>query len=219
METTKENLIKAVISVMKEVKGMEKNSRVGTGNSAYNGTKDQDVKEVFNEALAKYGLCMLPTGIKPNVKIERWQETDNYGTKTKQLVFTEVETEYTLLHESGEFIILKGYGHGVDSQDKSAGKATTYALKNCLLYSFMTPVGKIDDTDTTHSDEHSTPKPAPKKVEPTKPAAAELPYLNANSPQFASIVQHLKDGGSIDDVKKFRISPEVEKELLLEASK
>lgn len=158
METTKENLIKAVISVMKEVKGMEKNSRVGTGNSAYNGTKDQDVKEVFNEALAKYGLCMLPTGIKPNVKIERWQETDNYGTKTKQLVFTEVETEYTLLHESGEFIILKGYGHGVDSQDKSAGKATTYALKNCLLYSFMTPVGKIDDTDTTHSEEINAPK-------------------------------------------------------------
>jgi hypothetical protein len=41
------NLAKAIIAVMNEVKGMEKNSRVGTGGSAYNGTKDQDVKEVF----------------------------------------------------------------------------------------------------------------------------------------------------------------------------
>jgi hypothetical protein len=51
--------------------------------------------------------------------------------------------------------VLAGYGHGVDSQDKGAGKATTYAMKNMLLYSFMTPVGKIDDTETTHSEDIS----------------------------------------------------------------
>jgi hypothetical protein len=39
------NLTKAVIKVMKEVRGMEKNSKVGTGNHSYNGTKDQDVKD------------------------------------------------------------------------------------------------------------------------------------------------------------------------------
>ena len=48
-------------------------------------------------------------------------------------------------------------GHGVDPQDKGAGKATTYSLKNCLLYTFLTPVGKIDDTDTTHSDDIKPP--------------------------------------------------------------
>ena len=46
------NISKAIIKVMQEVKGMEKNSRVGSGNMAYNGTKDQDVKEVFNDVLA-----------------------------------------------------------------------------------------------------------------------------------------------------------------------
>ena len=51
-----------------------------------------------------------------------------------------------------------GYGHGVDSQDKGAGKATTYALKYALLYSFLTPVGKIDDSDTHHSEEITVPK-------------------------------------------------------------
>ena len=150
------NLAKAVIAVMKEVKGMEKNSRVGSGGSAYNGTKDQDVKEVFNESLAKNGLCVLPTGLEEETQIDRWEETNQWGTKQKQNVFTKVKTRYLLLHESGESQEIVGYGHGVDPQDKGAGKATTYALKNALLYTFLTPVGKIDDTDTTHSEDITT---------------------------------------------------------------
>lgn len=152
-----ENIAKAIIKVMKEVKGMEKNSKVGTGNSSYDGTKDQDVKEVFNDALSRNGLCMLPIGIDEETQIDRWTETGGqYGDKTKQSVFTKVKTKYLLLHESGESIELAGYGHGVDTQDKGAGKATTYAMKNALLYAFCTPVGKIDDTDVKHSNEHET---------------------------------------------------------------
>jgi len=145
---------KAIVKVMQEVKGMEKNSQVGSGSYGYSGTKDQDVKEVFNDALANNGLSILPIEVKAKTQVDRWQE----GTKTKQSVFTEVETKYLLLHTSGESIELAGYGHGVDAQDKGAGKATTYALKNCLLYTFLTPVGKIDDSDTTHSNDIKTPQ-------------------------------------------------------------
>jgi hypothetical protein len=82
--------------------------------------------------------------------------------KSKQSIFTKVKTKYLLLHESGESVELAGYGHGVDPQDKGAGKATTYALKNCLLYTFLTPVGKIDDTETTHSNDIAAPAPVEK---------------------------------------------------------
>ena len=162
-----ENLAKAVIKVMKAVKGMEKNSTVGSGNYAYSGTKDQDVKEVFNKALSDNGLCILPIGIEEETQLDRWEETVTYSgkdsKKTKQSVFTKVKTKYLLLHESGESQELAGYGHGVDNQDKGAGKATTYALKNCLLYTFLTPVGKIDDSDTTHSNDIEPPKPVLKR--------------------------------------------------------
>ena len=160
-------IAKAIIAVMQEVKGMEKNSRVGSGSNAYSGTKDQDVKEVMNDAMAKHGLCILPTNVEAKTNVSRWEEVDQWSkstpkaTKQKQSVFTEVVTKYLLLHSSGESIELSGYGHGVDSQDKGAGKATTYALKNCLLYMFLTPVGKIDDTDTTHSENIATP---PKEI-------------------------------------------------------
>jgi len=156
------NLAKAVIEVMKEVKGMEKNSRVGTGNAAYDGTKYQDVAEKFNDAMSKNGLCILPIDIEEETQVDRWEEESEWNgkkqLKTKQSVFTKVKTKYLLLHESGESVELKGYGHGVDSQDKGAGKATTYALKNTLLYTFLTPVGKMDDADTTHSNDIKTPQ-------------------------------------------------------------
>ena len=139
---------------MKEVKGMEKNSQVGSGNYGYNGTKDQDVKEVFNEALSKNGLCILPIDIQEQTERDTW---DDNGRR-KQSILTKVVVKYLLLHESGESQELSGYGHGVDNQDKGAGKATTYALKNCLLYTFLTPVGKIDDSETTHSNDIETPK-------------------------------------------------------------
>lgn len=147
------NLAKAVITVMKNVRGMEKSSKVGSGNSSYNGTKDQDVKDKFNVEMAKAGLCMIPIDYEETTDVNRWEVKGQYSTQMKQSVFTKVNAKYLLLHESGESITVAGYGHGVDPQDKGSGKATTYAMKNALLYTFMTPVGRIDDAETTHSDD------------------------------------------------------------------
>jgi len=122
--------------------------------------------------MAKNGLAIFPIDIEENTQLSEWDETSQqYGTKRKQSIFTKVKTTYLLTHVSGEFITLMGYGHGVDSQDKSAGKATTYALKYALLYTFLIPTGKIDDSDTIHSDNIETPakaKETENKVSETK---------------------------------------------------
>lgn len=150
---------KAIVSVMKEVKGIEKSMTVGTGNNAYKGVSDKDVKNAIGKAMEKYGLCMIPVDVEPTLQIDRWMETGGqYGDKQKQSVFTSVKTKYMLLHESGEYIEVMGYGHGTDTQDKAAGKATTYALKYALLYTFMVPTGKIDDADAEHSDDKEVPQ-------------------------------------------------------------
>lgn len=152
------NIAEAIIKVTEAVKGIEKNANVGTGNATYKGVNDKDVKEVMRKAMADNGLSLLPIDVDAKTEVSRWEETNNYGTKQKQSVFTEVKTKYLLLHTSGESIELAGYGHGVDSQDKGAGKATTYALKYALLYAFLVPTGHIDDADSTHSDDYVTPK-------------------------------------------------------------
>jgi hypothetical protein len=157
-------IYEAILNVMKDVKNIEKSMTVGAGNSAYKGVSDKDVKYIVGKAMEKHNLIILPIDIEPKLTIERWEEEvfDNYQkknvTKQKQLVFTEVITTYRIFHTLTEkFVDVKGYGHGVDSQDKSAGKATTYALKYALLYSFLIPTGDIDDTDKVHSVEVAQP--------------------------------------------------------------
>lgn len=209
----KPKLAKAVIAVMEEVDGVEKGMTVGSGNSSYKGVSDKDVKQIFKKALVNNGLCILPIGVKPNLTIERWEEADPYkagAIKVKQSAFTEVTTKYLLLHESGESVELEGYGHGVDSQDKGAGKATTYALKYTLLYTFLTPTGDLDDSDKTHSEQVTTPKTTP-KVSGKTPTT----WLNKGTEPFNKAVEALKaKTTTVDKIKEhYKLSKEVEAEL------
>jgi len=210
METnSKDKIAKAIIEVMKTVKGMEKNSRVGSGQHAYDGTKDMDVKEVFNEALANNGLCILPIDIEKSEEVTRWEEIDQYSKvtpkpmKSKQSIFTSVKTKYLLMHESGQSVELAGYGQGVDTQDKGAGKATTYALKNCLLLTFLTPVGKMPDTDATHSND--------------LPVKTAKPTIKEGGTAWVKIVAALANpqiNKTIEDVKKaYTVTPAQEEKI------
>jgi len=155
----KEGIHEAMIRVMQEVKNIDKSMTVGAGHNAYSGVADKDVKQAIGQSMANNGLTCVPIEIKPTVRIDRWEEKTNYGLKQKQSVFTEVLATYEITHaETKESIKIMGYGHGQDAMDKSAGKATTYALKNALLYSFLVPTGAIDDTDKTHSNDIQTPQ-------------------------------------------------------------
>ena len=204
-------LTKAIIKVMAAVKGIEKNMTIGKGQNSYQGVKDKDVKLAFNEAMTTNGLCILPISIEPDTKVERWVEDTQWGPKQKQSIFCAVKTKYLLMHESGESIEICGYGHGIDPQDKAAGKAQTYALKNALLYTFMTPVGAIEDTDTTHSDTIPVPQPKPKKA-PAKKAIKD--------DQIQTIIDWANSKGyGIKNVESaYKLSP-VQKATILKAIK
>lgn len=162
------NLVKAVLKVMEECEGIEKSMDVGTGRSSYKGVSDKDVKIKVGQSMRRNGLIILPTKITPNLQIERWEEEQAWNgqkqMKQKQSAFTETITEYLLCHESGEHVTLSGYGHGVDTQDKGAGKATTYALKYTLLYTFLVATGHIDDADKSHSNDIEIPSAKPQTV-------------------------------------------------------
>lgn len=62
--------------------------------------------------MIKHGLSILPIGITSKTQVDRWEEADTYNKqppypmKSKQSVFTEVETKYILLHTSGESLEL-----------------------------------------------------------------------------------------------------------------
>lgn len=223
----KANLASAIIKVMKDVKGIEKNSTVGSGSYSYKGVNDQDVKKIVGQAMTEAGLCIIPVDVEATTNIDRWTETYNGNEKQKQLVFSEVKTKYLLLHESGESIEVCGYGHGTDTLDKAAGKATTYALKYALLYSFLIPTGDIDDTDTTHSDDVKKPSSntkttAPKRNENGSINGQEKAWLNQKdnegnfTKQWVNVLNGI-DTGKIKDLKDvlsvYRISKALQDEI------
>jgi hypothetical protein len=158
----KKEISKAIIAVMTEVNNIGKNTTVWEWRNAYKAVSDKDVKEAIRTSMWKNWLCIMSTWIQSKIQIDRWEEDDTYNKqapypkKTKQSVFTEVESKYLLLHTSWESIELAWYGQWVDTQDKGAGKATTYALKNVLINLFLVPTG--EDTDNTHSDSYAVPK-------------------------------------------------------------
>lgn len=208
------NITKAILQVMAEVKGIDKSMQVGSGAMSYKGVPDQEVKKIIGEAMQKAGLAIVPISIEPKTTIDRWEEQNTYNgqptVKTKQSITTEVTTKYLLLHESGESLELSGYGHGVDSQDKGAGKATTYALKYCLLYTFLVPTGKIDDADSTHSDSIATP--------PQSKQEDNRQWLNEGTSEFVEAVKWVSGGNPISKIEaKYKLS-KVVKQLLLDNS-
>jgi hypothetical protein len=195
------NLYKALamIEVMQEVKNIDKSLTVGQGNNSYNGVADKDVKQAIGQAMANNGLTCIPVDIKPTVRIDRWEEKTNYGLKQKQSVFTEILATYQITHaESNESIKIMGYGHGQDAMDKSAGKATTYALKNALLYSYLVPTGAIEDTDKTHSNDIQTPQPQAQVQTQATPQQQQQPQVS--NEQAIEAVAKLNNASDVDEL-------------------
>lgn len=181
----------AIVKVMQEVKNIEKAMTVGSGNYSYKGVSDKDVKQAIGQAMAKNGLTCVPVKIEPTTDINRWEEETNYNgnkqIKQKMSVFVEVLSTFRITHaESKESIDIQGFGQGADTGDKAAGKATTYALKNALLYSFLVPTGAIDDTDNTHSNDMEQ-APAPKQV-------ARAPKVKMDDTIYGEALLHVLSG-------------------------
>ena len=200
-----ENIIKAINKVMEEVNGVAKNMTVGFWNNSYKWVSDRDVKVTIRESMIKNWLSLIPTWWSPKIQIDRWEEdTTNYWVKQKQSVFTEVETHYLLIHTSWESIQVYGYWHWVDAQDKWAGKATTYALKNTLLNMFLIPTWV--DTDDTHSNELDVPKKNNNK-----------PWFN--QPEMEKLEKHKTAYTSWDEAikkisQKYKINNEMRQNIL-----
>lgn len=204
-----EQLAKAIIGVMNDVKNIEKNMQVGNGSFAYKGVADKDVKQKIGEAMQKHGLAMIPTSVESYAQTERWEEAG----KQKQSTFTEVKTKYLLLHTSGQSIEVAGYGHGIDSGDKGAGKATTYALKYALLYLYMVPTGNIDDADNSHSEELPKSKVSIPYVAPKPAKVVTLPDLPEDKwVNVVDMIKNNKELGLTEIIKristKYSINPE-----------
>jgi hypothetical protein len=93
-----------------------------------------EVTEVVKESAMQHGLLILPY-----IKSSSHEGNDTWVTVAIQI--TDIDT--------GEQIVIGDYvGQGRDTQDKGAGKATSYAIKTAYLKIFL-----LNVTDDTESEE------------------------------------------------------------------
>ena len=144
-------LLKALHSAFSECEAAEKDMQVGKGSYGYKGVSEKEVLGKIKPVFKAHGLLAVPSKT-DTITSKNYSEVDG---KVKLSVFTEVTMTVTVYHAySGESLDMVGYGHGVDSADKSAGKAFTYAYKNAMLKAMMMVSG--EDTDNHHSNDAQT---------------------------------------------------------------
>lgn len=146
-------LAEKIARVMEGVEYLQKDMKVEYGRTKYRAVSESMVTTAVRKELIANRMVILPMGVEHKL-IER--EHENGVSR-----LSEVVTTYRIVDvETGYSEVLQSLGSGVDSQDKSTGKALTYAYKYLLLRLFGIPTG--EDPDQQASDEHTANQGKPK---------------------------------------------------------
>lgn len=172
------NLYKKMHAVMCETQSLERDKEVGYGRNAYKAISEAAVLNEIKPLFKKHGLIIFPCEIQVNDRVDTFLTKDGESSR----LMTQVIHKWKIVDtETGEFEIVASVGNGVDTQDKSSGKAQTYSLKAVLQKTFMMFSG--DDSDNDFSEEitkqqtkRSEPKPPTDKA--LSSVLEKIEYLN-----------------------------------------
>lgn len=145
------NIFEKIQAVSNEVRNVEKNLVVGTGNSSYKAVGDLDVLMKVKEAETKFRLISIPvhqTLIKS--EIVRVIGSNGYEKITYADIVRMV-VKIVNLDNTNETIEIESFGRGLDAGDKGFGKASTYARKYALLNAYKIATG--EDPDQNKSEQ------------------------------------------------------------------
>ena len=149
------NIFQKMSLVASQIKEVKKNLKVGKGTtSEYKAVKEGDVLKAVKPLEEQVGIYSYPFA-REIVRDERLTFSNkNYDTEN---FVTRIKTTYRFvnLDNTSDFVDITSYGDGIDSQDKSPGKAMTYSDKYALMKAY-----KIETGD----DENQKPQEIKKKV-------------------------------------------------------
>lgn len=166
-ELKKLNLYEKINLICEEIKGIAKNTNVSTGKSSYKAVSEKDVKEAVRKAEIKFRVASIP--FFEYIKMNESEARPTQYNKDATGLRCEVKCELTLVNidNTEEKHLVSGFGTGIDTGDKGWGKASTYALKYCLMNAYKIPTG--DDPDFEASPEYDKPQTQKAQQVPKKP--------------------------------------------------
>lgn len=141
----KMNIYQKIQAVSDEVKNVEKNLNVGTGQSSYKAVADADVLLKVKAAEKKHGLISIP--VKQELVKSEVIRTAGQGGYEKIMYADIVKMTVRIINveNPSETLEVESFGRGLDAGDKGFGKASTYARKYALLNAYKIATGQDPD--------------------------------------------------------------------------
>lgn len=151
IDTKAMNIFEKIQAVSNEVRNVEKNLVVGTGNNAYKAVGDLDVVMKVKEAETKFRIVTIPVR-QELVKSEIVRVIGSNGYE--KLTYSDIvkmTVKIVNLDNTSETLEIESFGRGLDAGDKGFGKASTYARKYALLNAYKIATG--EDPDANKSEQ------------------------------------------------------------------
>lgn len=191
------NLYQRIQAVANDVRNIEKNMTVGSGNYAYRAVQDIDVTLAVKEAETRRGLISIP--IKQElVRSEVLRVVKDRGGEAIQYVdIVKMTLRIINTDNPTEFIDVESFGRGLDAGDKGFGKASTYARKYALLNAYKIATGEDPDA------ERSKEMVAVPERDTIREAATD--YMMKHTGYLQNILSFF-NVGTIDDLNKEQIA-------------
>ena len=175
MET--KNIYQRMLAIQSELANVAKNLEVSMGqNNKYKAVGEADVLKAVKPLEEKYGVYSYPASRRV-IESGTLESVDYKGNAKKQL-FERLEIIYRFVNvdKPDEYIEITSYGDGIDSGDKSVGKAMTYADKYALMKGYKITTGEDPDQDA--SDDLKTASTQKSAEAPKRWSANVRPQLS-----------------------------------------
>ena len=190
METSK-NIFQRLSAITLELSTVAKNLEVNVGKNQYKAVGEADILRAVKPLESKHGVYSYPYSrqIIESGTIEN--EVMDYQTKEKivrKSLFERIETIYRFVNVDNptEYVDITTYGDGIDTQDKSVGKAMTYGDKYALMKAYKIITG--DDPDTKPSEALKG-----LQTKPAKPVSEEtIEKCNKLNIDLENVAKYLK---------------------------
>lgn len=149
IEISKLNIYQKMSLATNKIQTVAKKLKVGEGTkSEYKAVSEADILNAIKPIEYELGIYIYPYDRKLT-KEERVTFKNKFGDIDNFVIRIETTYRFVNIDKPDEFIDIKTYGDGVDSQDKAPGKAMTYADKYALLKAYKIQTG--DDPDKNKS--------------------------------------------------------------------
>lgn len=161
MENKQLNIYEKLSAISTELMSVAKNLEVGVGASKYKAVGEADVLRAVKPLEAKYKVYSYP--VNRTIIESGTIESTTYKGEIKKNLFERIEVIYRFVNieNPAEYVDITSYGDGIDSQDKSVGKAMTYADKYALLKAYKIVTGDDPDQNASEDLNAATTKSAP----------------------------------------------------------